>query len=377
MQEITELKKSAGNFSVLVVLNDTALMEQTLTYLKTIFIKIYSSDNALNGLEMYKQKKPDIVITSLDFSIMNGFELIQNIKKLDKFVPVIIVSSLLPNQKLLDLIHLGIMDFIPTPISDDLLHTSMVKTIEFLEFISDQEEYRKLEDQYTPIEALNELYKNNIELQLISNYKGISIIHTGKIVEIYKDIVLIQTRKVQTKAIEYGKKTILESEFLPKDIEAHLIEVDHNTAEVSLSNLRFIEFTPKRRKTPRLVPSSDMKLMAYKKGGTKINIDLKDISVNSLTFEIKSLPDFFEVGTILELKIAFNIPEAELAYYVDKLCIINFQGKIIKMYEESGVFCVAVEFEMPKLKEDIFHQYMYHRELALVKEFKSFVSKKN
>lgn len=377
LQEITELKKSAANFSVLIVLNDAVLMEQALTYLKTIFIKIYSCDNALSGLEMYKQKKPDIVITSLDFPRMNGFELIQNIKKLDKFLPIVILSPLLQTQKLLELIHLGILDFIPIPYNNELLHTAMSKTIEFLEFITQQEEHRKLEDEYTPIEALNELYKKNIEVQLISNYKGISIIHTGKIVEIYKDIVLIQTRKVQTKAIEFAKKSIIESEFLPKDIQAQFIDVNHNTGEVSLSNLRFIEYTPKRRRNPRLVPSDDMKLMAYKKGGTKINIDLKDISLNSLTFEVKLLPDFFEVGVVLDLKIAFNIPEVDLAYYVDKLCIINFQGKIIKIYEENGFNCVGIEFEMPKLKEDIFHQYMYHRELAIIKEFKQFASKKS
>jgi CheY-like chemotaxis protein len=308
---------------------------------------------------------------------MNGFELIQNIKKLDKFLPIIILSELIQNQKLLELIHMGIIDYIPTPINEELLHTSMTKSIDFLEFIDKQEVHRKLEDEYTPIEALNELYKKNIEIQLISNYKGISIIHTGKIVEIYKDIVQIQTRKVQTKAIEYTKRTILESEFLPKDIQAELIDIDNNNAEVSLSNLKYNEYTPKRRKKPRIVPSADMKLMAYKKGGTKLNVDLKDISLNSLTFEIRMLPDFFELGSILDLKIAFNIPEVDLAYYVDKMCIINFPGKIVKINEEGGIFFIGVEFEMPKLKEDIFHQYMYYRELAIIKEFKHYASKKS
>lgn len=227
-----------------------------------------------------------------------------------------------------------------------------------------------------PIEALQKIFEKHLDIQLISNYKGIPIIHTGKIVEIYKDIVQIQTRKIQTKAIEFNKKTILESEFLPNDIEGILVNIDHNNAEVSLSHLKYIEYTPKRRKHARLVPSEDMKLMAYKKGGAKLNVDLRDISLTNLTFEIKTLPEFFKLGVILDLKIAFDVPESDLAYYVDKLYIINFQGKIIKIQEENATYFVSVEFEVPKIKEDVFNQYLYNRELALIKEFKRFASKK-
>lgn len=146
---------------------------------------------------------------------------------------------------------------------------------------------------------------------------------------------------------------------------------------MSLSHLTYIEYTPKRRKYARLAPSEDMKLMAYKKGGAKLNVDLRDISLTNLTFEIKTLPEFFKLGVILDLKIAFDVPENDLAYYVDKLYIINFQGKIIKIQEENATYFVSVEFEVPKIKEDVFNQYLYNRELALIKEFKRFASKKS
>lgn len=378
MQEITELKKLAGNYSILVVLNDDSILEQTLTYLQTIFIKIFQTRNAQEALELYKQKKPDIIITALDFTNMSGFELIQNIKKLDKFLPIIVVSQTIENATLVELIHTGISDFIPTPLEIKFLNNAIIKGLDLVDFMAKKnEKIKKIDDEYSPMEALNDIYKNNLELQLISNFKGIPIIHVGKIVEIYKDIVQIQTRKIQTKAIAFSKKTILESEFLPKDIEAQLVDIDSSNAEVSLSNLRYIEYTPKRRKNARLVPSEDMKLMAYKKGGAKLNVELKDISLSNLTFEIKTLPDFFAIGLALDLKIAFNIPENDLAYYVDKLCIINFQGKIIKIYEENASYFVCIDFEMPKLKEDIFNQYMYQRELSIIKEFKEFASKKS
>lgn len=377
MQEITELKKVAGNYSILVVLNEDSVLEPSIAYLQTIFIKIFQTRNAQEALELYKQKKPDIIITALELPNMSGFELIQNIKKLDKFLPIIVLSQAIENQVLIELVHTGISDFIPTPLEISSLNHAIVKSLDWVHYMAMKNENQKISDEYSPIEALKDMHKNNLELQLISNYKGIPVIHMGKIVEIYKDIVQIQTRKIQTRAIAFNRKTVLESEFLPKDIEASLVDIDSSNAEVSLSNLKFIDYTPKRRKHARLLPSEDMKLMAYKKGGAKLNVELKDISSTSLSFEIKTLPDFFDIGVFLDLKIAFNIPENDLAYYVDKLCIINFQGKIIKIHEENTTYFVCVDFEIPKLKEDIFNQYMYQRELAIIKEFKEFATKKS
>lgn len=376
MQEITELKKQAGHFSVLVVLNDNSIKEKVLDYLQTIFIKIEVVSESSEALELFKQKKSDIVITALDFSSMNGLDFIQNLKKLNKFLPIIVLSQTLSAEKLLELIHLGITDLIQTPFNTELFKAAIIKAIDLSHVVTCKPNNPQMSKKENPIEALQKIFEKHLDIQLISNYKGIPIIHTGKIVEIYKDIVQIQTRKIQTKAIEFNKKTILESEFLPNDIEGILVNIDHNNAEVSLSHLKYIEYTPKRRKHARLVPSEDMKLMAYKKGGAKLNVDLRDISLTNLTFEIKTLPEFFKLGVILDLKIAFDVPESDLAYYVDKLYIINFQGKIIKIQEENATYFVSVEFEVPKIKEDVFNQYLYNRELALIKEFKRFASKK-
>ncbi|MFA7084587.1 MAG: response regulator [Arcobacteraceae bacterium] len=377
MQEITELKKLAGDLSVLLVLNNDLLKEQTLSYLETIFIKIEYATHSQKALELYKQKTPDIVITSLDFNSMSGFEFIKNLKKLNAFLPIIIISKQPKTEDLLELIHLGIVDFVTTPTEEIILKKAIEKAVGLLHFIANKDKNEKVNEDDSPISALEELFKRHLEIQLVSNYKGIPIVHTGKIVAIYKDMVQIQTRKIQAKAIEFTKKTILESKFLPNDIEATLVNIDPKNAEVSLNNLKYIEYSPKRRKHARLTPSEDMKLMAYKKGGSKINIELKDISLTSLTFEVKTLPDFFGIDVILDLKIAFDIPENDLAYYVDKLCIINFQGKIIKIYEENASYYVNIEFELPKMKEDIFNQYMYNRELSIIREFKQFATKKS
>lgn len=375
MQEISELKNLAGNFSVLLVLENNSIKEQTLAYLETIFIQIEQTTHTQKALELYKQKKPDIVITSLDFHTMSGYEFIENLKKLNAFLPIVVISKKPNIEELLELVHLGITDFVTTPTKKNILEKALEKAVSLLNYIANEKENKNADKDDTPIKALGELFRNHTEIQLFSNYKGIPIVHTGKIVAIYKDIVQIQTRKIQTKAVEFAKKTIIESKYLPNDIVGTLLNIDNKNAEISLGNLQYAQYTSKKRKHARLAPSDDMKLMAYKKGGSKLSIELKDISLTNLTFEIKTLPDFFELDVTLDLKIAFNIPENDAAYYVDKLCIINFQGKIVRITEENASYYIGVEFELPKLKEDIFNQYMYNRELEIIKEFKKFATK--
>lgn len=370
MQKLAELKKLSRNLTVLIVEKDTETRNYLKDTLQEIFKELFFAKDGLGGLEKYKHKKPDIVITELDLDEMNGFTLIKNIKKINRFAQVIVTSDEKDSTTILKMVHLGIVDFLPKPIDKLLLHNALLRGLSITVPLINEKIQVSNE---SPIESLKALQEsNNIEVQLISDFKGIPIIHKGTIVYVNNDYVEIQTRKIQTKAIEFNNKTIIESEYLPGDIEATLLSLDNSNAQVSLGSLRFIEYTPKRRKYARLQPSEDMKLMAYKRGGAKIDITLINVSVNNLTFKIKHLPDFFKEDTKIDLKLAFEIPESDLAYYVDKLCISNFQGKILKITPVHDQYYVGISFEIPKVNEDIFRKYLYLRELALIEEFKKF-----
>jgi FixJ family two-component response regulator len=372
MESKEVLKRQAADFSVLLVCNNENRQEQLNTHLKQFFKTILIQTNGVSALDVFKKEHPHIVITDLDLPQLSGHELIENIKKLNILTPIIVVSQKSDKKTLLETMHLGITDFIPN-LDFELLNAALEKSIALLKTAQQEEEQVQANDE---IKALETLYERKEELKLLSHYKGIPIIHSGTIVNVFENSVEIQTRKVQTKAIEFNKQTILKSPSLSLCIEAHLVDVNNKNAQVVLNHLKFIDYTPQRRKEARIEPSSDMKLMAYKKGGSKINIELKNISIKTLTFEIEEVPDFFKVGTFIDLKIAFQTPENDLAYYVDKLSIINFQGKILSILEQKNSHIVAVEFKMPKNKEEIFNQYLYHREIELIEEFKKIVAKK-
>lgn len=62
-------------------------------FLRRRFKDLYEAENGLDGLEMFKKYSPDIIITDIEMPIMNGLEMIKEIKELDESKPIIIVTA--------------------------------------------------------------------------------------------------------------------------------------------------------------------------------------------------------------------------------------------------------------------------------------------
>jgi DNA-binding response OmpR family regulator len=97
------------------------------------FNKVIASDNGYNAFELFKKSKVDFVLTDYHMPIMNGHELIENIRKINKKIPVVIASAYTDKDKLLKAIDLNILSFIEKPIIFDNLILALYKVIDYLE----------------------------------------------------------------------------------------------------------------------------------------------------------------------------------------------------------------------------------------------------
>lgn len=73
---------------------------------------IATAKNALEAVQLIKQKDPDVVLTDVEMPGMNGFELVKKMMQ-EKPVRFIIMSSL--NRSVFDVLHAGAVDFIKKP----------------------------------------------------------------------------------------------------------------------------------------------------------------------------------------------------------------------------------------------------------------------
>lgn len=111
------------NITILYVENDTILRGSIEKYLAKYAKKVYTASNGLEGLNLFNELSPDILIANTDLPKLNGLEMIKKIN--NPILPVIITSSDLNHDTLLKAIELKVDKFISLPIELDVLNTSI------------------------------------------------------------------------------------------------------------------------------------------------------------------------------------------------------------------------------------------------------------
>lgn len=127
-EEIVELSK---DLTVLYVEDDSNILKKTSELLKNIFHKVDTATNGEDGLEAYKNKKYDLVITDIKMPKKDGRDFIAAIRIIDENQPIIVTSAYNDSSRLMELIELGIDAFLLKPVSSKIffktIHTQVKK----------------------------------------------------------------------------------------------------------------------------------------------------------------------------------------------------------------------------------------------------------
>ena len=80
--------------------------------------EVYEAGNGVEALEIYNQKKPDLVTMDIDMPEMNGFEAAKKIKSSDHRAKIVIVTSSKKEEVMQTAKELGIKEYITKPFDD-------------------------------------------------------------------------------------------------------------------------------------------------------------------------------------------------------------------------------------------------------------------
>lgn len=208
------------DLKILIVDNDKMvrlLLNRLIT--KKFKAEVLEAEDGLQALTIIKEKKPHLILLDITMPIMDGVEVMQNLRATEEFkdLPVIIMSSTDEKNTVMKLVQLKISDYILKPIDiskayeriqgivekiereDNLPKPNIaqsqeikeqtaqeVNTIKRLLLIHNNEEFRNhlatyFANEYevfhavTGIEALQSFIKNNIQYVIIGD--GISLIN--------------------------------------------------------------------------------------------------------------------------------------------------------------------------------------------------------
>jgi len=118
-EELDNLLDKIVEKKLLYVEDNQEVRVQTLKMLGDFFTDIKSAKNGVEGLKLYNSYEFDIIISDVNMPIMDGIEMSTEIRKKDKYIPIIAISAHNEIEILNDIKNHNIAAYIFKPIDLD------------------------------------------------------------------------------------------------------------------------------------------------------------------------------------------------------------------------------------------------------------------
>ena len=82
-----------NNKKILLIDDDESTLESLSTYLEELGYSVFTARNGITGLEVVKNLSPDVIVSDIRMSGLNGIEFAYIIKGLKYNIPLILISS--------------------------------------------------------------------------------------------------------------------------------------------------------------------------------------------------------------------------------------------------------------------------------------------
>lgn len=133
-----------NEFSFLYVEDDEVAQDIIKMMLEDEVAEFYQAYNGKEGLEIYKEKKPDIILADINMPVMDGLKMSKLIKEINKNQPIIIISAHDDKKTLIKSIETGITNFVSKPINiNELIEKLKVISIELKQKKSEKEKEKQ------------------------------------------------------------------------------------------------------------------------------------------------------------------------------------------------------------------------------------------
>ena len=165
------------NVTILYAEDEKDLREVTHQILKGFTKKQYVAQNGQEGLELFKahESEIDLIITDVNMPILNGLDMVKEIKKININIPIIVATAFSNKEYLLEAIDIGVDKYVLKPIDISKL----------LQVMSQSLIYHELKNLYTDTltnlpnrnKLKKDLDENNIDLMALLDVDEFSTIN--------------------------------------------------------------------------------------------------------------------------------------------------------------------------------------------------------
>ncbi len=130
-------------------------------------IEFFAAENGEEGLALYREKEPDIVVTDINMPVMDGIRMATEIKARRPETIIIVVSAYSDTNYLLDAIEIGVNHYFMKPIDYKKLFVTIAKCMTGIIMEA------RLKDQNEHIRKLSRAVEQSPSMAMITDNRGI------------------------------------------------------------------------------------------------------------------------------------------------------------------------------------------------------------
>lgn len=106
--------------NLLIVDDETVILSRVSILLEDIADEIFTANNGQEGLEILKNKEVHCILCDINMPIMNGIEMIKEVRKTNSEIPFIFYTGHGNQSLMMEVVKYGAFDFLNKPALDNL-----------------------------------------------------------------------------------------------------------------------------------------------------------------------------------------------------------------------------------------------------------------
>ena len=141
-----EFMKKLQSLTILYAEDEEGVRRNIADSLGYYVKEVYQASNGQEALELYEEKKPDIILSDIHMPILNGIEFVKKVRSTNRNIPIVMITAHTDKQYLLQAVELHMEKYIVKPIELEPLFEVLEKCVEVLDV--NKEVVLKVDDNY-------------------------------------------------------------------------------------------------------------------------------------------------------------------------------------------------------------------------------------
>lgn len=126
--------------------------------------EVFTANSGTKGLPIVQHSDLDLVISDMKMPGMDGIQFLENIKKINRQLPVILITAYAEVEMAVEAMRLGAFTYIAKPFSNEALLASVNKAIEHYALVR---EIKRLRDEITPRSGFSGMIGKNDRMRSV------------------------------------------------------------------------------------------------------------------------------------------------------------------------------------------------------------------